>query len=130
MTPCHGPQFEWVVSACVASFSESRKQRRLRGFAEPHQRPRQRQRGAFHRQAGLATASQAASLTAGVVGGYNAEAILFDYQELGAALWDRFNGGAEGTRWYYSELARCFTKLVPGRLSDRLSRAVQAFSKA
>jgi (p)ppGpp synthase/HD superfamily hydrolase len=25
---------------------------------------------------------------------HNAEAILFDYQELGPALWDRFNGGA------------------------------------
>jgi (p)ppGpp synthase/HD superfamily hydrolase len=61
---------------------------------------------------------------------HNAEAILFDYQELGAALWDRFNGGADGTRWYYGELARCFAKVVPGRLSDRLSRAVQAFSIA
>src|SRR5262249_31792258 len=61
---------------------------------------------------------------------HNAEAILFDYQELGAALWDRFNGGADGTRWYYGELARCFTKVAPGRLSDRRSRAVQAFSTA
>ena len=59
---------------------------------------------------------------------HNAEAILFDYQELGPALWDRFNGGADGTRWYYGELARCFAKVAPGRLSDRLSRAVQAFS--
>jgi len=59
---------------------------------------------------------------------HNAEAILFDYQELGSALWDRFNGGADGTRWYYGELARCFAKVAPGRLSDRLSRAVQAFS--
>jgi (p)ppGpp synthase/HD superfamily hydrolase len=61
---------------------------------------------------------------------HNAEAILLDYQELGAALWDRFNGGADGTRWYYGELARCFAKVVPGRLSDRLDRAVQAFSIA
>jgi hypothetical protein len=30
---------------------------------------------------------------------HNAEAILFDYRVLGDALWDRFNGGAEGTRW-------------------------------
>jgi hypothetical protein len=28
---------------------------------------------------------------------YNPEAILFDYRELGDALWPRFNGGAEGT---------------------------------
>jgi (p)ppGpp synthase/HD superfamily hydrolase len=36
---------------------------------------------------------------------HNAEAILFDYRVLGDALWDRFNGGAAGTRWYYQSLA-------------------------
>jgi (p)ppGpp synthase/HD superfamily hydrolase len=61
---------------------------------------------------------------------HNAEAILFDYQELGPALWDRFNGGPDGTRWYYDELASCFAKVMPGRLSERLRRAVQAFSIA
>jgi hypothetical protein len=25
--------------------------------------------------------------------------ILFDYRVMGDALWDRFNGGAAGTRW-------------------------------
>jgi (p)ppGpp synthase/HD superfamily hydrolase len=58
---------------------------------------------------------------------HNAEAILFDYRELGSALFDRFDGKADGTRWYYDELARRFAKLMPGRLSDRLGRAVQAF---
>jgi (p)ppGpp synthase/HD superfamily hydrolase len=29
---------------------------------------------------------------------HNAEAILYDYRVLGDALWDRFNGGALGTR--------------------------------
>jgi (p)ppGpp synthase/HD superfamily hydrolase len=59
---------------------------------------------------------------------HNAEAILFDYRALGDSLWDRFNGGAEGTRWYYGALAGVFSETVPGRLSDRLSRAVVAFS--
>jgi (p)ppGpp synthase/HD superfamily hydrolase len=59
---------------------------------------------------------------------HNAEAILFDYRVLGDPLWQRFNGGAEGTRWYYSALARVFSQTIPGRLSDRLSRAVAAFS--
>ena len=58
---------------------------------------------------------------------HNAEAILFDYRVLGDPLWQRFNGGAEGTRWYYSALADIFSKAMPGRLSDRLSRAVAAF---
>jgi ABC-type uncharacterized transport system substrate-binding protein len=59
---------------------------------------------------------------------HNAEAILFDYRVLGDSLWDRFNGGADGTRWYYGELANCFALAMPGALSDRLSRAAQAFS--
>jgi len=59
---------------------------------------------------------------------HNAEAILFDYRVLGDPLWDRFNGGADGTRWYYSALADVFSDAIPGRLSDRLSRAAKAFS--
>ncbi len=59
---------------------------------------------------------------------HNAEAILFDYRVLGDELWERFNGGAEGTRWYYRSLANIFSEKMPGRLSDRLSRAATAFS--
>jgi (p)ppGpp synthase/HD superfamily hydrolase len=60
---------------------------------------------------------------------HNAEAILFDYRALGDPLWQRFNGGADGTRWYYRALASVFSEVLPGRLSDRLSRAVAAFSE-
>jgi (p)ppGpp synthase/HD superfamily hydrolase len=59
---------------------------------------------------------------------HNAEAILFDYRVLGDELWGRFNGGAVGTRWYYRSLANIFSEVMPGRLSDRLSRAATAFS--
>ncbi len=59
---------------------------------------------------------------------HNAESILFDYRVLSDRIWDRFNGGADGTRWYYNTLADVFSKTMPGRLSDRLSRAVAAFS--
>jgi (p)ppGpp synthase/HD superfamily hydrolase len=59
---------------------------------------------------------------------HNAEAILSDYRVLNDALWDLFSGGAAGTRWYYQSLANIFSKVMPGRLSDRLSRAVTAFS--
>lgn len=60
---------------------------------------------------------------------HNAEAILFDYQVLGEALWPRFTGGADGTRWYYTTLSDVFSKVMPGSLSDRLSRVVKDFSK-
>lgn len=59
---------------------------------------------------------------------HNAEAILFDYLELGDGLWPRFSGGAVGTRWYYGELSAIFSSAMPGRLSDRLNRAVAGFS--
>lgn len=59
---------------------------------------------------------------------HNAEAILFDYRVLGDRIWERFNGGAGGTRWYYNALSEVFSKAMPGRLSDRLSRSVAAFS--
>jgi (p)ppGpp synthase/HD superfamily hydrolase len=58
---------------------------------------------------------------------HNAEAILFDYRVLGAALWGRFNGRAAGTRWYYQSLANIFSEVLPGPLSDRFSRAVTRF---
>jgi (p)ppGpp synthase/HD superfamily hydrolase len=58
---------------------------------------------------------------------HNAEAILYDYRELGDDLWGRFNGGAEGTRWYYSAIAKVFSEALPGRLSARLSEAVARF---
>jgi (p)ppGpp synthase/HD superfamily hydrolase len=60
---------------------------------------------------------------------HNAEAILYDYRVLADALWDRFNGGAMGTRWYYRSLAEIFSEVMPGPLSDRLSRAAAAFSE-
>jgi (p)ppGpp synthase/HD superfamily hydrolase len=59
---------------------------------------------------------------------HNAEAIFSDYQILGEALWPRFNGGADGSRWYYSSLANIFERAMPGPLSRRMSRAVQAFA--
>lgn len=58
---------------------------------------------------------------------HNAEAILFDYRELGDRLWQRFNGGMGGTRWYYNELVAVFLKASPGPLSDRFARAVAGF---
>jgi (p)ppGpp synthase/HD superfamily hydrolase len=60
---------------------------------------------------------------------HNAEAILYDYRILGDGLWDRFNGGQAGTRWYYGALAGIFSKAMPGRLADRLSRATEAFAE-
>jgi hypothetical protein len=78
--------------------------------------------------AGLPAKSQRSLLVSLADKTHNAEAILYDYRVLGETLWDRFNGGAAGTRWYYHSLADIFTQVMPGRLSDRLSRATTTFS--
>jgi hypothetical protein len=61
---------------------------------------------------------------------HNAEAILFDFRALGNGLWDRFNGGKEGTRWYYNALVDVFGREMPGSLTERFRRAVAGFSDA
>lgn len=59
---------------------------------------------------------------------HNAEAIAMDFHALGDEVWSRFNGGAEGTRWYYRTLAGIFRAAIPGPLAERHARAVAAFA--
>jgi (p)ppGpp synthase/HD superfamily hydrolase len=39
---------------------------------------------------------------------HNIRAILMDYRQEGEKLWSRFNGGKEGTLWYYRALVNAF----------------------
>ena len=39
---------------------------------------------------------------------HNARSIVTDLSEIGEQLWERFNGGREGTLWYYQALAIAF----------------------
>jgi GTP pyrophosphokinase len=55
---------------------------------------------------------------------YNARAILSDYRQLGEALWVRFQGGRDGTLWYYRTLSSAYQSLRPGALADELARVV------
>lgn len=59
---------------------------------------------------------------------HNARAILNDYRQLGDALWDRFNGGKDGTLWYYQTLATVFREALPCPLSAELTITVDAFA--
>lgn len=60
---------------------------------------------------------------------HNARSILFDYREVGEALWDRFHGGKEGTLWYYRTLVERFSKLRPGPLASELTRVVSELER-
>jgi (p)ppGpp synthase/HD superfamily hydrolase len=55
----------------------------------------------------------------------NVRSILADYRELGESLWSRFNGGREGTLWYYRALLEEFLEGKPNRVIRELGLAVQ-----
>jgi (p)ppGpp synthase/HD superfamily hydrolase len=55
----------------------------------------------------------------------NVRSILSDYREIGESIWARFNGGREGTLWYYRSLVEEFLKHKPNRLIKELELAVR-----
>jgi GTP pyrophosphokinase len=55
---------------------------------------------------------------------HNAWTVLVDYRVQGEAVWDRFNGGREGTLWYYRALVEAFQVSGPTPLADELERVV------
>ena len=64
---------------------------------------------------------------------HNARAIVADLRIMGEALFGRFNGGREGTLWYYQTLASVFQARGPAPLAQELGRTVatmQALAKA
>lgn len=55
----------------------------------------------------------------------NVRSILSDHREVGEAIWARFNGGREGTLWYYRALLQEFLRRKPNRLIRELELAVR-----
>jgi (p)ppGpp synthase/HD superfamily hydrolase len=55
----------------------------------------------------------------------NVRSILSDYREVGESIWDRFNGGRDGTLWYYRALLEEFLRGKPSRLIRELELAVR-----
>lgn len=53
---------------------------------------------------------------------HNARAILRDLRTHGEALWSRFNGGKDGTLWYYRDLVKAFREAGNNDLVDELDR--------
>lgn len=54
----------------------------------------------------------------------NVRSILSDYREIGELVWARFNGGREGTLWYYRSLRDEFLRHEPNRVTRELELAV------
>jgi (p)ppGpp synthase/HD superfamily hydrolase len=54
----------------------------------------------------------------------NVRSILSDYRTIGESVWSRFNGGREGTLWYYRTLRDEFLRDKPNRITRDLALAV------
>lgn len=55
----------------------------------------------------------------------NVRSILSDYREIGEFVWKRFNGGREGTLWYYRALLDEFLRDPLNRITRDLDLAVR-----
>jgi GTP pyrophosphokinase len=56
---------------------------------------------------------------------HNARSILKDYRLEGETLWSRFNGGKDGTLWYYRSLVQAFQSAEDNPLIYELNRVVE-----
>jgi (p)ppGpp synthase/HD superfamily hydrolase len=54
----------------------------------------------------------------------NVRSILSDYRAVGESVWSRFNGGREGTLWYYRTLLEIFLQHKRNRITRDLELAV------
>jgi len=55
----------------------------------------------------------------------NVRSILSDYRQIGEFVWERFNGGREGTLWYYRTLRDEFLRRAPNRITRDFDLAVR-----
>ena len=54
----------------------------------------------------------------------NVRSIVSDYRVIGESVWSRFNGGRDGTLWYYRSLLDIFLRHEPNRVTRELKLAV------
>jgi len=54
----------------------------------------------------------------------NVRSILSDYRVIGESVWSRFNGGRDGTLWYYRALLDVFLRHKRNRITRDLELAV------
>jgi (p)ppGpp synthase/HD superfamily hydrolase len=60
---------------------------------------------------------------------HNARTILSDLEEHGDATWSRFNGGRQGSLWYYQSLLEIFQESEAGYMLREFIRIVQEIQR-
>lgn len=72
----------------------------------------------------ILTASPSVVLVSAADKLYNAQSILKDYRVLGDSVWQRFQGGRDGTLWYYRAIVDAFNQTGITPLVAELGRVV------
>lgn len=72
----------------------------------------------------VAQASDAVCLVSAADKMHNVTAILRDFRAFGDEVWERFNGGREGTLWYYREVSDALALRYRARITRDLQRLV------
>jgi (p)ppGpp synthase/HD superfamily hydrolase len=60
---------------------------------------------------------------------HNARTVLADYRVLGDDLWQRFNGGKEGTLWYYRSVTNALKDAGTNPVVEELERVVSKIER-
>ncbi len=108
-----GPRVEAIVSACSDTFTTPKP-------------PWQARKDAYIAHLIALTPAEGADIWPVSLADkvHNARTIVSDLRERGPLTLDRFTGGRAGTVWYYRTLAGHLSELLPGPLSDELTRLV------
>ncbi len=115
LTQKFGPEVAAIVAGCSDSASTDKA-------------PWKERKEAYI--AHVLTASSSVRLVSSCDKLHNARAILADYQELGDALWSRFNASPSDILWYYQGLVHAFQQAQerqgepPSRVVAQLDRVV------
>lgn len=72
----------------------------------------------------IPTASPSVRLVSAADKLYNARSILKDYRLMGDLIWQRFQGGKEGSLWYYRCLVEAFCQVESTPIVEELDRVV------
>jgi (p)ppGpp synthase/HD superfamily hydrolase len=60
---------------------------------------------------------------------HNARSLVADLREHGEGVWSRFNGGKDGTLWYYRAVVDILQKRLGGALVWELNQVVEVLSR-
>ncbi len=77
----------------------------------------------------IPTASASVLLVSAADKLYNARSVLNDYRLIGDAVWERFQGGKNGSLWYYRAVVDAFRSTGSSPLFDELERVVSELER-